>query len=239
MKIYGRDAWDGQLLASTWTSLGHRGERPRLGAGRQQQVEHEAFVTLLAERAGIPVLPIVAAGMATERDAVLVSEVTGRPLRDLDPREVDDALLHRIWRGVAQLHDQGMAHGHLDGTRLVVRPDGSPAFGDFADAKVTATDSEMMADQAQLLVTTALAVGPERAVSAAVATIGSDGLADALPFLQPAALDRETSREVRLEAWDLDDLMKASTDTTGSKPRSWRGSGGSRGSRSLSSCWSR
>ena len=32
----------------------------------------------------MPVLPIVAAGMATERDALLVSEVTGRPLGSLD-----------------------------------------------------------------------------------------------------------------------------------------------------------
>ena len=49
-KVYGRDAWDGQFLASIWSSLWHRGERPTLGFGRLQQVEHEAFVTLLAER---------------------------------------------------------------------------------------------------------------------------------------------------------------------------------------------
>ena len=84
-KVYGRDAWDGQFLASIWSSLWHRGERPTLGFGRLQQVEHEAFVTLLAERAGMPVLPVVAAGMATQRDALLVSEVTGRSLASVDP----------------------------------------------------------------------------------------------------------------------------------------------------------
>ncbi len=80
LKVYGRDAWDGQFLASIWSSLWRRGEHPSLGLGRLQQVEHEAFVTLLAERADVPVLPIVAAGMANQRDALLVSEITGRPL---------------------------------------------------------------------------------------------------------------------------------------------------------------
>ena len=214
VKIYGRDAWDGQLLASTWTSLGHRGERPRLGSGRQQQVEHEAFVTLLAERAGVPVLPIVAAGMATERDAVLVSEITGRPFRSLDPGEVDDGLLQNIWRAVGRLHALDVAHGHIDGNRLVVRPDGTPAFGDLGEAKVAATTAAMMADLAQLLVTTALSVGPGRAVSAASAVLGKDGLTEVLPFLQPAVLDRETRRAIHEKDWDIDDLMRRSTEAT-------------------------
>ena len=55
------------------------GRHPHLALGRRQQVEHEAFVTLLAERAGVAVLPVVAAGMASEQDALLVTEATGRP----------------------------------------------------------------------------------------------------------------------------------------------------------------
>jgi hypothetical protein len=52
VKLYGRDAWDGQLLASAWSALWYRGDAPHLALGRRAQVEHEAFVTLLAERAG-------------------------------------------------------------------------------------------------------------------------------------------------------------------------------------------
>jgi hypothetical protein len=62
VKIYGRDAWDGQLLATAWTSLWYRGDAPHLTLGRRQQVEHEAFVTLLAERAGVEVAPVVGGG---------------------------------------------------------------------------------------------------------------------------------------------------------------------------------
>ena len=59
-----------------------------LGAGRLQQVEHEAFLTLMAERGGVAVLPVVAAGMADGRDALLVTEISGRPLRSLEPLEI-------------------------------------------------------------------------------------------------------------------------------------------------------
>ncbi|HET9559149.1 MAG TPA: hypothetical protein VFS70_18565, partial [Actinomycetota bacterium] len=131
VKIYGRDAWDGQLLASVWSSLWYRDDTPHLSLGRRQQVEHEAFVTLLAERAGVAVLPVVAAGMASERDALLVTEATGRPLRTLGPGEIDDQLLAGIWDNAARLHALGVAHRRLDASRIVVRPDGTPAFGDF------------------------------------------------------------------------------------------------------------
>jgi uncharacterized protein (TIRG00374 family) len=216
-KVYGRDAWDGQFLASIWSSLWTRGERPTLGFGRLRQVEHEAFVTLLAERAGIPVLPVVAAGMATARDALLVSEVTGRSLESVDPAAVDDELVRNIWRAMRPLHDLGIAHGQLDGERLVVRPDGTPAIGDFGGARVAAPDGAMMADLAQVLVTTALVVGPDRAIAAATDVIGNDGFAKILPFLQPAVLDRDTRRAIRDADWDLDALMDRSTEITGAE----------------------
>jgi hypothetical protein len=218
VKVYGRDAWDGQLIASIWSSLWRRGERPSFGFGRLRQVEHEAFITLLAERAGVPVLPIVAAGMATERDALLVSEITGYPLRTLDPNEVDDELIQGIWRAVVRLHDLGIAHGQLGGVRLVVRSDGSPALGDFGGARVAATDGAMMADLAQILVTTALVVGPDRAIAAGTAVLGTEAFAEVLPFLQPAVLDHATRRAVRDQDWDLDDLMTRSIDVTGAEP---------------------
>jgi len=216
-KVYGRDAWDGQFLASIWSSLWHRGERPSLGFGRLRLVEHEAFITLLAERAQVPVLPIVAAGMATERDALLVSEVTGRPLGSVDATEIDDELVRQIWRVMGPLHGLGIAHGQLDGERIVVRSDDTPAIGDFGGARVAASEGTMMADLAQVLVTTALVVGPERAIAAAADVLGKGDFADVLPFLQPAVLDPDTRRAVRDVDWDLDDLMKRATEITGTE----------------------
>ena len=217
VKVYGRDAWDGQLLASAWSALWYRGDTPHLALGRRAQVEHEAFVTLLAERAGVRVLPVVAAGMASERDALLVTEATGRPLGTLAPGEIDDQLLEGIWGNAGRLHALGVAHHRLDSSRVVVRPDRTAAFGDFGGAAVAADDADIAADRAQVLVATALAAGVERAVAAALAGLGPDQLQQVLPLLQPAALQRQTRHAVAEQDWDLDDLRKACADAAGAE----------------------
>jgi uncharacterized membrane protein YbhN (UPF0104 family)/tRNA A-37 threonylcarbamoyl transferase component Bud32 len=218
VKVYGRDAWDGQLLAAAWSALWYRGDTPHLALGRRQQVEHEAFVTLLAERAGVSVLPVVAAGMASERDALLVTETSGRPLRALGPGEIDDELLEGIWGNAGRLHALGVVHRRLDAARIVVRPDGAPAFGDFAGAAVAADDADIAADRAQVLVATALGVGPQRSASAALAVLGPDALAQVLPLLQPAAVQRQTRHAIGDQDWDLDDLRKACAEVAGVEP---------------------
>ena len=48
-------------------------------AGRLEQVEHEAFLTLAAERGGVPVMPAIAAGETDQGDALLVLDADGRP----------------------------------------------------------------------------------------------------------------------------------------------------------------
>jgi uncharacterized protein (TIRG00374 family) len=159
----------------------------------------------------------VAAGMANQRDALLVSEITGHPIGSLSPDEVDDELLQGMWRAILQLHELGIAHGQLDGDRIVVRADGTPALGDFGGARVAATDGAMMADLAQILVTTALVVGPDRAIAAGTAVMGNESFAGVLPYLQPAVLDRDTRHAVRDGDWDLDDLMTRSTTVTGTE----------------------
>jgi len=216
VKIYGRDAWDGQLLASTWSALLRRGETPHFGNGRLQQVEHEAFVTLLAERGGVPVLPILAAGVGEENDALLVTKRTGISLANAEA--VDDEYLRAAWSAVDTLHGLGVAHGQLDRYRVIVREDNSPAIGDFGEASVASSEADRMVDRAQLLVTTALAVGEERAVSAALAVLGKDGLGDVLPYLQPAVLDRATRRAVHDQDWKLDDLRKLAAEAVGTEP---------------------
>jgi uncharacterized protein (TIRG00374 family) len=217
VKTYGRDAWDGQLLATTWASLWRRGETPH-GVGRLELVEHEAFVSLLAERGGVPVLPVVAAGLASGRDALLVTESAGRPFRSFPGDEVGDGLLDSLWRAVAGLHELGIAHGQVDGDRLLIRPDGSAVLSDFGGATVAAPDAAIRSDRAQLLVATALVTGPDRAVAAAAAAIGPEALGEVLPFLQPAVLGRPTRRAVRDRDWDLDDLRGLAAERAGIEP---------------------
>jgi uncharacterized membrane protein YbhN (UPF0104 family) len=218
VKVYGRDAWDGQLLTSTWEYLWYRDESPAVTLSRRQQVEHEAFVTLLAERSGIPVLPVVAAGVAGARDGVLVIEADARLFDEASPDGVPDRLLEQLWKAVSAMHESGIAHGSLDAHHVLVAPDGSPRLADFQTASASATPQAVLADRAQLLVTTALLAGDDRGVAAAMAAIGADGLTEVLPYIQPAALTHDTRRSLKDAERDLDAIRDAAAAAAGTEP---------------------
>ncbi len=82
VSVYGRDASDAQLLAKTVRFLFYRDSGPTLALTRRQQVEHEAYLTLMADRAGARVPEVLAAGPAgPSRDALFVTRPpVGSPL---------------------------------------------------------------------------------------------------------------------------------------------------------------
>ena len=94
VSVYGRDASDAQLLAKTVRFLFYRDSGPTLALTRRQQVEHEAYLTLMADRAGARVPEVLAAGPAgPARDAVFVTRPpSGRPLSAFAPFVVPPAV---------------------------------------------------------------------------------------------------------------------------------------------------
>ncbi|MDQ0374758.1 lysylphosphatidylglycerol synthase transmembrane domain-containing protein [Cellulomonas humilata] len=213
--VYGRDAWDSQLVGSLWTALTRRGERAQIWGTRRSRVEHEALFTLLASEAGVPTLDVVAVGVADQGDALLVTSSPRASLDDLDAETLDDELLAGMWRAVVGLNRAGIAHGRIDGSRVVVRLDGTPALADFDAAGRASDEGDVPTDQARLLVCTALVVGPDRALAAAIRAVGAEGLADLLPYLQSAALGRGTRAEVRTASWTVDELRAAAVAAAG------------------------
>ena len=87
VSVYGRDASDAQLLAKTVRFLFYRDSGPTLALTRRQEVEHQAYLTLMAERAGARVPAVLAAGPAgPARDALLVTRPpSGAPLSSFPP----------------------------------------------------------------------------------------------------------------------------------------------------------
>lgn len=214
VKVFGRDAWDAQVIGSTWTALTRRGEAPRLTMGRRERVGHEAMAALLAQRAGVPVLPVVAAGQDAGSDALLVVEAPGRRLSEMPLQEPDGRWLAKAWLALVRLHEAGLAHRRVDLDRLVVRQDGVVALSDFADARLHPAGSDRMIDRVHLLVATWLAVGTDRAVAAAMDALGSDGLAETLPYLQTPVLTHSLRRQVvdaRVDIHDLRDGVVAAS----------------------------
>jgi undecaprenyl-diphosphatase len=196
IKVIGRDEADAQFLAKFWRFIVYRDSGPALAWTRLQQVEHEAFLMLLAQDRGVRVPSVLAAGTAGPRAALLVLRpVAGAQLSDLDPSAVDDAVVAETWRQVAALHAGHLVHGQLDADHVVVGPDGPYLVG-FAAGSSSARARRVAVDVAQLLGATAGLVGERRAVEAAAATLGRQPVLDALPFLQAPVLTRATRQQL-------------------------------------------
>ena len=110
VKVYGRDAWDAQLLANLWRLVWYRGAERTVRLSRVELVEHEGFVTLLAERAGAHVSHLVTAGSAGRGDALVVV----RPLGPTIASALDDG-------GHAERDRRGGGLGPLAGDRPAAR----------------------------------------------------------------------------------------------------------------------
>ncbi|MDP2013109.1 MAG: lysylphosphatidylglycerol synthase transmembrane domain-containing protein, partial [Actinomycetota bacterium] len=215
VKVYGRDAWDAQFVGSLWNSMTTRGEYLQVTAGRRERVEHESFALLLAERAGVSVLPLVAAGESVEGDALLVTDGAAMFFESIPADQIDAAMLADAWTLLADLHATGIAHRRIDSERLVMRDNGSLALTDFAQARTTAGSGDLLIDRARLLVTLALKVGIPAAITSATAALGSAGLGEALSYVQSPVLTRDMRREIDSGSWTLDELTGAAVAATG------------------------
>ncbi len=208
IKVYGRDATDQQLLAKLWRSLWYREERGSFTFSRLQSVQHEALLLLWAARAGVTVPDVFTAGAANDEIALLAVAAGGKRLDRLPSEELTDQLLTRVWEQVARLHAAEIAHGALDARAVRVFAD-QVHLEDLHAGTISATESERSRDVVELLFSTAVLVGPERAVAAARAGLGDDGLVPALPYLQLPAISSTTRRQ----ATEPKELVRSLADT--------------------------
>jgi undecaprenyl-diphosphatase len=189
--VLGRDEADAQLIAKVGRAIAYKDAGPALHLTRLGEVEHEAYVSLLAERAGVRVPPVVVAGVAGPSAALLVIRpVEGVRLRDAAPEQVTDSVLDDVWANVRRLHEARVAHGALNTRHVVLGRDGVALVG-FERAQGSATGPQRAADVAELLISTAALVGDDRALAAALRTIGAPGVVEALPLMQPPALSSD------------------------------------------------
>jgi uncharacterized membrane protein YbhN (UPF0104 family) len=215
IKVYGQDAYDNQLLTKLWRTVWYRDGGPQLGLSRLQAVEHEALMTLLAARAGVPTRDVVAAGQTADGDAVLVLRGAARPLAELSAEDLDDEFLQASWRTIEALGAAGIAHLQLDPSTVAVAADDTVWLLDFGAATGSPSDDQLQTDRVQLLAATAAVAGSERTVAAALEALGTDGSAALLPYMQSAALATPLRKAVRAAGVNMDKLRADVSAATG------------------------
>jgi hypothetical protein len=197
VKVYGRDAADAALAERVWRSMWYRDQQHSLLADRATLAAHEALTMLACERDSIPTARAIGWSRSATDDIVLVAEaIDGPSLAQMTTDEIDDAVLARAWETLDKFHDHRIAVGEIDAGHLVMTDDGIAVVG-LDSATLLATDEALQADRAQLLMTTATLVGDERAIEAARANLGDEGLAACLPVLQTAALPSSLQAEAK------------------------------------------
>jgi len=198
IKVLGADQRDADLLYRAYRFLRLRdvGDT-RPAASLIQAAEHQALAAVMAERAGVAVPAVRQVIKTADGSAVLAMDRLDGSSLDLIPvQRVDDAMIRELWTQVDTLHRARIAHRSLRAANVVADGTGRPWIVDFSFSELGATPRQMELDVAELLASLAVIAGADRAVAAAAAVIGPDGVAAAVPLLQPLALSAGTRRAV-------------------------------------------
>ncbi len=181
---------------------------PRLSTPRHE-VEHEAYITLLAERAGVGTLPVVLAGEIEHGPPYLIRrDVQGRPLSSLAAGDVSDTLLDELWANVRALGDAHITHHDLRAQNILIDNEGHPHITDFTFSRIGGPVEQLWQDAAEMLVSVAAVVGTERAVESIHRCLPVPVLRGTLPHLQRLALHRRLRRQLPSERYSLAQLRE-------------------------------
>jgi undecaprenyl-diphosphatase len=215
VKFIPRERRDWDLAYRIWRRLAKRGapDPGRFGS-TSEQVEREAYMTLLAGAAGVRVPRVVLARPTGNGAGLLVmAYIPGTSLAELPSQEVSDELLAELWRQVGQLHAQRIAHHDLGRSSVVVDQEQRPWLVDFDASEAMADRAALAADVAELLVSLGHLVGAERALASADAALGRGVAGSALEQANPSAPATLARDDLRADPNLWEDLRRRAAAT--------------------------
>ena len=211
VKVVGREQLDADYLFKVFRYLRLRSvEDEAPFATAKRAVEHEAYLALLAERAGVRTPPIVTVAPVAGGATLLAQRrVAGRGLDEGGPEALGDDRLDDLWGQVAVLRGARIAHRDLRLANALLDEHGQAWLIDFGFAEGGASDRRLAQDVAELLASSALLVGAERSAAAARRVVGDDAVAAAVPLLQPLALSSATRAGLKHHGGLLEEVRRA------------------------------
>ncbi len=191
IQLYGPNQRSGNALRQLWYKLRLRDtETAPLHASMRRAVEHRALMAIAIGQVGVANSSTIAVA-ALDRGWTLYAHtpVRGVPITDC----ATTTPVAKVWQALRELHDQGISHGDLRGSRITVEG-GTVRFGGFGNAEYGATAAQLQSDIAQLLVTTSALYDARSAVSAAIDAFGADTVLTASRRLTKAAVPAQVRR---------------------------------------------
>ncbi len=210
VKVLGRDERSADLMFRIYRKLQRRDlgdERPF--SSLRRAVEHEALLALAARDLGIRTPRLRTLAVVEPESLVLAYDaVAGKSLDQRDPSEVTDDVLLAVWQAIADLRRHGIAHRDLRLANLFLDDDAAVWIIDFGFSEMAASELLLANDVAELVCSSSVYVGAERAVAPALATVDRATLTRAVDRLRPWALSGATRAAMKQQAGLLDDLRR-------------------------------
>ncbi|HEX3089097.1 MAG TPA: lysylphosphatidylglycerol synthase transmembrane domain-containing protein [Ilumatobacteraceae bacterium] len=216
VKVISRDLWASLLPVQMYRAARFRDiGQDRPFRSLRSAVEHEALCALKAHSDGVPTARLAMIAEFPPNAMMMAFDTLPRQsLSELDPSRRTPELLASVWAIVDALQRSHTVHRRLNADALWVEDDGTVVLVGFAAASLGVVGSALSTDVAEVLAATSAPLGVARAVEAAVAGVGADAVAAALPRLQPLALTPRTRAAVK-SAGCLDDLRHEIERVTG------------------------
>ncbi|WP_343571800.1 lysylphosphatidylglycerol synthase transmembrane domain-containing protein [Mycobacterium sp.] len=193
VEMYGPHQRSGGALRQVWRILRLRdNETAPLQASMRRAVEHRALMAIAIGELGIANTTTIAVG-TLDRGWTLYAhkQIRGEPLNKCHT----STPVAEVWESLRKLQKHQIAHGDLRNKEITVS-NGAVFFGGFGSAEYGATDNQLQADIAQLLVTTSSLYGADEAVAAAIAVLGRDTVLSASRRLTKTAVPKHIRSSV-------------------------------------------
>ena len=191
----------GQELTGTllemWNNLRLRGISRWVSPSLKAQAERSSFTTLQALRAGVFTQEPIGIASASDSIILVMSALPPTtPLTELGEAATDE-VLDRAWEQLHFAHARGISHRALTPEAVVVDSSSDVWLLDWDSGEVATTELNQSIDIAQMLVLTALAVGPERALEAGRRCVGEETLIACAPVIQKPVLPASINQRLR------------------------------------------
>ena len=191
----------GQELTGTllemWNNLRLRGISRWVSPSLKAQAERSSFTTLQALRAGVFTQEPIAIASANDSIIMVLSALPPTtPLTELG-EHASDEVLDRAWEQLRYAHTRGISHRALTPEAVVVDDSSDVWLLDWDSGEVATSELNQSIDIAQMLVLTALAVGPQRALEAGRRCVGEDTLIACAPVIQKPVLPASVNQLLR------------------------------------------
>ncbi len=210
LKWKGRQHRDADWLFRAWRYLMYHQAGDEIPFATPKQLsEHEAYMSLLAARAGVRTPKMITAATLPDSSCFLLFErVQDDVLSSKNPDDIDAALLNRMWKEIARLHDARIAHRDLRAENVLIDDDDQPWIVDFGFAESSADDRLLAQDNASLMASLVVLIGVDRTLASANRSLSDEALKAAIPFLHPRALPAATKRLLRKSPESLKELRE-------------------------------